>query len=262
MDRRDYQYDRPTDTDTESGERRTSGTMAANRMIVPLLLTGIIVMAIFLGFAYHNASEAEDGGGVYNTRVNSFCLPLNETALYQESGSRIDQLNISNAQIKFTGHAVEVSVNFFSPFVMDAPATDQDFRIYIDSRCLPPSHAFRPCTDPCPDAATSDDLLFNYSQTGYGGFIQGGVVSDYSLADDQDYSPDIFSERVIQGLVGEELFYGNKLILRIPAAATGDVVVSNMRMWLNYNMNTHLDWKIPAFCLDGPCLDADLSPDA
>jgi hypothetical protein len=246
------------DRDVEDGRGRGSGGMSG-RTVGVIVVAAAIVGVVLGAIAVHNLDGAEDGDGVYLTRVNSICIPSNATALYQTAGSRVDQLNISNAQYKFTGHSVELSFNFFQPFVMDAPAADQDFRIYVNALCLPPSDAFRTCTDPCPDAATSDDQLLNYSNPAYNAFFQGGVVSDYSLEDDQDYSPDIFFDDFVQGLVGEDLYYGSKLTLRIPAAATGNVVVSNMRLWLTYGMHTHLDWKIPDFCLDGPCFDADLA---
>lgn len=243
--------------DEEDGRGR-SGGMSGRTVGVIVVVAAFLALA-FGAWAVHNLGGAEDGDGVYLTRVNSICIPSNVTALYQESGSRSAQLNISNAQYKFTGHAVEISFNFFQPFIIDAPASDQDFRLYVDSRCLPPSAAFRTCTDPCPDAATSTDLLLNYSDPSYNAFFQGGVVSDYYLENDEDYSPDFFHISAIQGLVGEDLYYGNLLVLRIPTSATGNVIMSNIRMWFNYNMNTHLDWKIPDFCLDGPCFDADLA---
>ncbi len=255
MGDRNYPYRQQGD---DEGGRGNGGSMGGGRWVVPgLVIGGLIAMIIVGSMAFHWSHQGESGDGEFFTRVESFCLPLNATALYQESGSRAAQLNISNARFTYTGHAVDLSFNFFQPFAIDAPAADLDIRVYVDSRCFPPSAVFRTCTDPCPDADVSTDALLNYSETTQ--FFQGGVVTDYYLETDQDYSPDIFEVGPIQGLVDDMLFYGNMLTLRIPAAATDDVVVSNIRVWASYNMNTHKTWSPPAYCKGGPCLDPDLA---
>lgn len=256
MSGRDYPY--REQVDDEGGRGSGGGGSMGGRWTVPVLVIGGLIAALTVGgMAFHWSHQGESGDGEFFTRIESFCLPQNETAIYQASGSRADLLNITSVQLKFTGHSVEMMTQFFLPFVVDAPAADFDLRVLVDSRCLPPSLIFATCTEPCPDAATSTEPLLNLSATTQ--FFQGGVTSNYFLEDDQDYSPDIFEVNGIQGLVDDEqLFYGNLLTLRIPAAATGNVIVSNVRVTASYNMNTHKTWEPPAFCRGGPCLDPDL----
>ena len=181
---------------------------------------------------------------------------------------RSDDLNVTALSIERVGNLVKVTAQFLKPFGPFIPGNLANAGVnlwfLLDSRCIPESAGFRPCTGACtsnPSNPLAGISIIDYNDEDY--FAQ---YDEYSalVAHANAPSPILASNWIPYQWSpdgGATVFYGQSPFLYAGNSTSSVTIGVNLYSFsLTYYTNSSSDWTIPDVCRGGICQAANFYP--
>jgi hypothetical protein len=250
--------------------RLPSWALGAIGFIGLVVLAGLLTMIALGVVAFSRSQDAREGGGDFLASVQSACLP-NSTIWIATTvdgyEDRSDIVNITTLLVERVGDLVSVTAQFPLPFPGWFDADDirnpGDIFFLVDSRCVPPSSGFLPCSDLCRQGIDPSigDALVDYTIEDY--FIQYGqdYVLSVELAKPTPSITDGWVPIQTSPDLGDTVFYGINPQITSGNSTSGTVGVRLYTFTLTYYTNASSGWTIPDICKGTLCQTSDFFPD-
>lgn len=227
-----------------------AGLGAIGVVVAICSIFGLVAGAIYL--------SSRDTAGSQWTKVMTSCVPLNHTFSYSAEHDLTDFIETATLEIART-HNVVTATTVFA--LVGGTANDlvidlNEYALFLDSRCIPPSASFAPCSDPCP---APDDLMDESTLVGNSAaqLPVFGIVHTQVAGTINVNAPGTGFVYPIQAESGGINWYGVDFTNPVEFDVAGGYALAQVVFTLTYTTNASSSWTIPDFCASGPCQSQD-----